>query len=381
MPVSFVYAYLREESKMTGFCAVYGFTNRSNREIYKKFFGIPGTRDRRGRELPEGIERRRLWLQAINREDLKQEKLRYAAVCSDHFITGYPSKEGDVNHPDYVPNQKLGYTSGHSIGTTALSRYQRSKKRLRKESPEIEELGRDAEIPHHEDTTHAETAESQEHITSGTLVYVTQSTQTDVIEADVLLNNELYNLRQLVSQYKFSKAAFNNDDRKTLYFTGIPSFAALNSIFSRLIEPYIKITATTIIQDKFTHFIITLMRLRLNLDFTLLSHLFHVSIQTISRIFYSTLTVMYFRLKKLIMWPSREQLVNSMPQCFKDAFGKKVTVIIDCFETHMEKLKHLEAQATTWSSYKSHNTDMEAESVIRILPKTAVFYKTCSPGI
>ncbi|XP_031332290.1 uncharacterized protein LOC116162743 [Photinus pyralis] len=165
---------------MTRFCAVYGCTNRSNREICKKFFGIPGTRDRRGRELPEGIERRRLWLQAINREDLTQEKLRYAAVPDCYLygvhFKGYPSKEGDVNHPDYVPNQKLGYTSGRSIGTTALSRYQRSKKILRKENPEKEELGTDAEIPHHEDTTRAETTESQEHITSGTLVYVTQST-------------------------------------------------------------------------------------------------------------------------------------------------------------------------------------------------------------
>lgn len=95
---------------MPRFCAVYGCTNRSNRETDRKFFGFPGIRDRRGRELVEGKQRRMLWLNAINREDLTEEKLRNASVCSDHFITGYPGPDGQVNHPDYVPNQNMGYT-------------------------------------------------------------------------------------------------------------------------------------------------------------------------------------------------------------------------------------------------------------------------------
>lgn len=186
--------------------------------------------------------------------------------------------------------------------------------------------------------------------------YVNRSVQTDAIDQDVLLNKELYELRQLVADYKFCREAFQSNDKKTLYFTGIPTFVALNSIFNQLIEPYIKITPQTAIQDRFIHFIITLLKIRLNLDFTLLSYLFHVSVQTISRIFYSTIRIMYFRLKKLIIWPSREQIVKSTPQCFKDAFGNKVTVVIDCFEVHIEKSKHLEAQCATWSTYKSHNT-------------------------
>lgn len=73
---------------MTRSCTVYGCSNRSNREKNKKFFGFPGIKDRRGRDLPEGKNRRTLWLKAIHREDLTEEKLRYAAVCSDHFTTG-----------------------------------------------------------------------------------------------------------------------------------------------------------------------------------------------------------------------------------------------------------------------------------------------------
>lgn len=66
--------------------------------------------------------------------------------------------------------------------------------------------------------------------------------------------------------------------------------------------------------------------------------------------------IMYFRLRKLIIWPSRKQIMQSTPKCFKEAFGNKVTVIIDCFEINIEKTKHLEAQCTTWLTYKTNNT-------------------------
>lgn len=42
--------------------------------------------------------------------------------------------------------------------------------------------------------------------------------------------------------------------------------------------------------------------------------------------------------------------------CFHYAFGKKVTVIIDCFEVFIEKPTNLLARAQTFSSYKHHNT-------------------------
>ena len=35
-------------------------------------------------------------------------------------------------------------------------------------------------------------------------------------------------------------------------------------------------------------------------------------------------------------WPERESLWHTMPQCFQQSFGKKVTVIIDCFEIFID---------------------------------------------
>ena len=45
-----------------------------------------------------------------------------------------------------------------------------------------------------------------------------------------------------------------------------------------------------------------------------------------------------------------------MPECFKVSFGKKVAVIIDCFEVFIERPSNLLARAATWSNYKHHNT-------------------------
>ena len=42
--------------------------------------------------------------------------------------------------------------------------------------------------------------------------------------------------------------------------------------------------------------------------------------------------------------------------CFQYAFGKKVTVVIDCFEVFIERPSNLLARAQTFSSYKHHNT-------------------------
>ena len=42
--------------------------------------------------------------------------------------------------------------------------------------------------------------------------------------------------------------------------------------------------------------------------------------------------------------------------CFQYSFGKKVTVIIDCFEVFIEKPSNLLARDQTFSNYKHHNT-------------------------
>lgn len=46
---------------------------------------------------------------------------------------------------------------------------------------------------------------------------------------------------------------------------------------------------------------------------------------------------LYFGLERLVRWPTREQLVHTMPMCFRVAFSTDVAVILDCFEIFIER--------------------------------------------
>ena len=101
---------------------------------------------------------------------------------------------------------------------------------------------------------------------------------------------------------------------------------------------------------------IVLLKLRLDVPSQGLAYRFGISAATISRIFSSCISVMDTRLSPLIHWPERAEIWSTMPECFQYSFGKRITVIIDCFEIFIEKPSNLLAQAQTFSSYKHHNT-------------------------
>lgn len=117
--------------------------------------------------------------------------------------------------------------------------------------------------------------------------------------------------------------------------------------------------------------VVTVMKMRLNLSNVFLSYIFHVSDSTISRTLSEMIDVMYKRMKSLIIWPSREALWKTMPMQFREYFGKKVTVIIDCFEIFIDRPSNLKARAETWSAYKHHNT---IKYLIGITPQGTVSY-------
>ena len=77
------------------------------------------------------------------------------------------------------------------------------------------------------------------------------------------------------------------------------------------------------------------------------------------------------KLKLLLLWPEREDLRRTMPECFHKSFKDKVAVIIDCFEVFVERPSNLLARVATWSTYKHHNT---VKILIGITPQGVVNY-------
>ena len=63
----------------------------------------------------------------------------------------------------------------------------------------------------------------------------------------------------------------------------------------------------------------------------------------------------YFRAAYFVFWPSREEIFNSAPECFKENYPNCVC-IIDCSEVRTEKPGGLRKQNALYSFYKSSHT-------------------------
>lgn len=75
-----------------------------------------------------------------------------------------------------------------------------------------------------------------------------------------------------------------------------------------------------------------LIRLQLNILLQDLAYRFKVSVSTASRVFYRWMDVMRETLDYLIVWPEGEDLQKTIRLGFRQIFGLKVAIIIECFE-------------------------------------------------
>ena len=111
-------------------------------------------------------------------------------------------------------------------------------------------------------------------------------------------------------------------------YTGLPSV-----FYSILLNHTLKEKSS--VPSHFQEFILTLMKLRLDVPLQDLAYRFNISIATVNRIFHCWIDIMDRRLSSQIVWPEREDLWRPMPKCFQYS---------------------LLARAQTFSNYKHHNT-------------------------
>lgn len=377
-------------------CVVPGCGSRSERDKGVGFYRIPTVITNKG-EFEEELtaERRKEWIKAISRGDTEQKNvLASERVCGKHFVNGKPARYWNKYHEDWIPTLKLGKKNyGPEVDYEAKAeRNERAKKReqlsIARREREVAEKRRKlhesslpvAEIHFSEPSTSTELEESQNEGTEGTdeetfsvnpAVELCESedivpdVELRVKDAECQTTNADTEYQEAECQtaefdYMFqknkyqapSKDFFDSDD-KVRFYTGLPSMEVLMVVFEH-VSPHV--TRQTQLLDRFQEFMIVLMKLRLNAPLQDLAYRFAVSVPTISRVFYHWIVVMDARLFRFVYWPDRDQLWKTMPQCFQYAFGKKTTVVIDCFEVFIEKPSNLLARAQTFSSYKHHNT-------------------------
>ena len=91
---------------------------------------------------------------------------------------------------------------------------------------------------------------------------------------------------------------------------------------------------------------------------------------TVSRNIRKWINIMYIRLRPLVKWPEREDLLITMPMEIRRNF-KHCTIIIDRFEIFCECPTNLKARAQLWSNYKHHNT---VKYLIGIAPQGVITF-------
>lgn len=166
---------------------------------------------------------------------------------------------------------------------------------------------------------------------------------------------EIRELRESLKRVSLDEISFEGNDKKLLYYTGIPTVA----IF-RLILRYLDAALTSNVRCKkvtnFQKLVLCLMKLRHNTSFRGLGYRFGISNCQAGRIFKKVVLLIEHTFRYFVHWPDRESLHTLMPPCFFRKFGKKVAVIMDCFEIQIQRPSTLKARVQTFLNYKHRNT-------------------------
>jgi hypothetical protein len=192
----------------------------------------------------------------------------------------------------------------------------------------------------------------------------------EIAEDYFSLQNIYYSLKKRVS-LDFSNLTVDSfkDDPQINFYTGLVNVKILRWIFD-FVWPHAPHTTNNKLTN-FQEFCLFLVRLRLNLLTQDLGYRFNIAQETASRIFNKWLDIMYLRLRKVVFWPEREDLIKTTPESFKSSFEGHVAVIIDCFEISINRPSSLDARAETWSNYKQRNT---VKYLIGITPQGFISY-------
>ena len=122
-------------------------------------------------------------------------------------------------------------------------------------------------------------------------------------------------------------------------------------------------------------FFFTLMKLRLALLQQDLVIRFDNSTGKASQIFVTWIKLLSHEVGVLIIWPSRQQIIKTLPECFQKLYTKYCP-IIDCAEIFAETPRSL-AHNILWSDYKHHTT---IKILVCITPSSAVLWALKAQG-
>ncbi|XP_050306439.1 uncharacterized protein LOC126743403 isoform X2 [Anthonomus grandis grandis] len=160
-------------------------------------------------------------------------------------------------------------------------------------------------------------------------------------------------LRQLNKSQVLSYESLQNDEEKCVYYTGLP-FSFLKFCFEK-IKNVIPVCSKDML-DPFQQFLLTIIKLKLNLQFKDIAYRFGISETESSNFFNVIISAMYQHFKDLLLWQDEESNCKNEPSCFQEIFHDRNTIIVDCPEVTIDKqlLSH-KNQVLSIAKYQKSN--------------------------
>ena len=174
----------------------------------------------------------------------------------------------------------------------------------------------------------------------------------------------------------FSIDSIRHEPKKVQYYTSFKDYDHFMFFYHCLGPAVDHLTYKSQSLSPRDELFLTLMKLRQAKDDTELSFFFSISESTVSKVVMTWINFLYFQLKEMNIWPSREVVDQHMPTDFKRKFPR-TRVILDATEIPIQKPSHVDSQCATWSSYKHKNT---LKTMIGCTPKGTVSYISDSYG-
>ena len=224
-------------------------------------------------------------------------------VCGKHFVHGIAAKPWDRCNVDWIPTLNLGDNKIilKADPEKAAERSERVKERRLKRLQQ-EEKAKEEEIA----------AKRQALNDPGDMIadiaFSNACNEDHQLENDASTQTEefyfIYESRRTDAK-PFDWSELLGDDNKVLFYTGLPKFEILDTIF-RHTAPFVIRKSQNL--SPFQEFMMTLIKLRLDTPMQDLAYRFGVSLPTVSRVFLSWMVVLDTRLSPLVSWSDRGSL-------------------------------------------------------------------------
>lgn len=198
------------------------------------------------------------------------------------------------------------------------------------------------------------------------------STECDLCECRLAeinrLTKENTTLKCELEKWKMDQQFLKDDNERVKYYTGLPHFQVLIGLLT-CIWPHMSHPSRLL--SPFQMLFLTLMRLRLDLPIQHMGYLFHVDRRTVCNTFNETICALNARISSMVRWPGRDASNVTVPFQFVEVYGKRVAVILDCFEISTQRPSNLGAEGQPIPDNKNNKT---VKYLIGITPQGSVAF-------